>query len=166
MKLGISTLTALVGAAIVALGLAAVPNTASAQVYETDHEFESRIKAEIRSVRRRIEKFRKELTGEDVVEPGRRGTGLYPGAISRLKGLEERCDFQEQYVERMTPSSMRSPYEVERERQAVRDDIRNVQRELSRIKRDMDKLDEEVLEEERKRAEADALDADIMKEEW
>ncbi len=153
-------------AALAALAFAATPGSADAQAFESDREFESRIKSEIRSVRRRIEKFREELTGDNATEPGRRGTGLYPGIVARLQGLEKRCDFQEEYVERMAPSSMRSPYDVQRERNAIRDDIRMVQRELGRIKNDMEKLDEESEKEDRERAEREALEKEIMEEEW
>ena len=40
MKLGPSTFTSLIGAALVALALGALPDTADAQRYESDHEFE------------------------------------------------------------------------------------------------------------------------------
>lgn len=153
-------------AAFAAMFFAAVPCTADAQAFETDREFEQRIKSEIRAVRRRIEKFREELTGDQVTGPGRRGAGLTPGIVSRLQGLEKRCDFQEEYVERMAPSSMRSPYEVQRERDAIRDDIRMVNRELGRIRKEMGKLDEEAEREERERAEREALEKEIMEEEW
>ena len=166
MKRQIPAISFLFSVVLIIFALAIAPGTANGQAFETDREFENSIKADIRQMRRRIEKFRKELTGEDVIEPGQRSTGLYPGIISRLQGLEKRCDFQEEYVRRMTPSSMRSPYEVQRDRQAVRDDIRNVGRELSRIKKDMGKIDEEAAREERERLEREALEEEIMKEKW
>lgn len=166
MKLGPSTFTSLIGAALVALALGALPDTADAQRYESDHEFERKTLSDIRSLRRRIQKFREELTEDSPAEPGRRGKGLYPGIISRLEGLEKRCDFQEDYVRRMGPSSMRTERQVYYERQAVINDINNVRSELNRITRDMKNIDEETEKTERERAEREALEEEIMKEEW
>jgi hypothetical protein len=162
----VPTFAAIVSVALVALVWSLTPGTASAQRYETDHEFERKTLSEIRSVRRRIQKFREELMGDSPAEPGRRGTGHYPGVISRLEGLEKRCDFQEDYVRRMGPSSMRTEQQVYYERQAVLEDIRNVRAEIGRIKRDMQRIDEETEKADRERAEREALEEEIMKEEW
>ncbi len=61
---------------------------------------------------------------------------------------------------------MKSDQQVYYERQAVLEDIRNVRMEISRIKRDMEKIDEETEKAERERAEREALEEEIMKEEW
>ncbi len=66
----------------------------------------------------------------------------------------------------MGSSSMKSDQQVYYERQAVLEDIRNVRMEISRIKRDMEKIDEETEKAERERAEREALEEEIMKEEW
>jgi hypothetical protein len=153
-------------AAVLVLVLVALPDTADGQRLETDHEFERSTLSTIRSVRRRIQKFREELTEDSPAEPGRRSTGLYPGIISRLEGLEKRCDYQEEYVRRMGPSSIKNDRQVYYERQAVLDDIFNVRSELNRIKRDMQKIDEDAEKAERERAEREALEEEIMKEEW
>lgn len=146
--------------------LSAAPVTAGAQAYDSDRDFERKALSDIRSVRRRIQKFREQLTGDAPAEPGRRAQGLYPGIVSRLEGLEKRCDDQEEYVRHMMPSSMNTDQRVYYERQTILNDIRNVQAEFGRIKRELNRLDEEAEQAERERAEREALEEEIMKEEW
>jgi len=166
MKLRVSIFSALATAALVVVTFSAAPNTASAQGFETDNAFERRALSEINSVRRRLEKFREELTGDAPDEPGRRSTGSYPGIVGRILGLEKRCDQQEEYVRRMLPSSMRSDYEVQRERRAILDDIRNVRMEIGRLKKSMKKIDEGAEKADQEKAEREALEEEIMQEEW
>lgn len=123
-------------------------------MYESDSAFERRMHSQIRRLERKVDDAIEEL-----------GVG-HPNITTRLSGLKQRCAYQKEFLRRIRMTAGGSETDRLYARQALEEDIRMVERELRKIEKDSTKLDEKDIAEEQERLDREALEEEIMQEEW